>query len=141
MLAPRTPGLRRSARASGPPASDPVSKSEMSAPPSESSSIPFVASAKTRALRTIDRYARVVSGVVQCPSIESDDAGSADHLGGRPAAAPRYINQNQPGLTRPGLIVPVPPVAVHIGALIGLHYQGTLSRRRVRTRLAELGLS
>ena len=54
---------------------------------------------------------------------------------------PRYLFQNRPGLTRPGLIVPVHPLSVHVGGLIGLHHKGTPPEETVRTRLAELGLS
>ena len=54
---------------------------------------------------------------------------------------PRYLHQNRPGLTRPGLIVPVHPISVHVDALVGLHYKGRPPEEAVRTRLAELGLS
>lgn len=54
---------------------------------------------------------------------------------------PRYLHQNRPGLTRPGLIVPIHPITVHTAALVRLHEEGIAPEETVRTRLAELGLS
>lgn len=53
----------------------------------------------------------------------------------------QYLHQNRPGLTREGLAVPIHPLSAYVGALIGLHWDGTPPAETVRTRLAELGLS
>lgn len=54
---------------------------------------------------------------------------------------PRYLHQNSPGLTRPGLTVPIHPINVHTAALVSLHEEGTPPDELVRASLVELGLS
>ena len=51
-----------------------------------------------------------------------------------------YIDQNRPCLLRRGDTVPLNPIAVHVGALLRLHTNGTPADESIRESLDGLGL-